>query len=93
MVLEGLREPRGEYTLVIHPATLKDSKPQRPSREAMLVEFGVLTKNGRGERREALRLLAKKYGIPTRELYNELIKTRQELGLLTQIEGRLAASP
>ena len=76
MALDGLREPRGEYTLVIHPPTHGGSSANRPTKEAMAVEFGVLTKNDGLQRRQALRLLAKKYGIPTRELYDELIKTR-----------------
>jgi 16S rRNA (cytidine1402-2'-O)-methyltransferase len=72
--LKEAKEPRGEYTLVIHPPLPTRSAPRRlPSTDQLRLEFGRLTNNS-ASRREALKILSKKYGVPSRELYALLLK-------------------
>jgi len=68
--LTGELEERGEFTLVLHgtdqaPTTHGDS----PDAASVTIEFGVLTNNDGLTRREALRRLADRYKIPSREVY------------------------
>jgi 16S rRNA (cytidine1402-2'-O)-methyltransferase len=68
--LELLGEPRGEYTLVVAPAerTQAESKSLPPNQE-ILAEFGDLTNKSECSRREALRTLAAKHGVPAKTIY------------------------
>jgi 16S rRNA (cytidine1402-2'-O)-methyltransferase len=71
--LASLGTPRGEYTLVIAPGSEKQEGPAKvPGVLDLLVEFGELTNNGRGSRREAVRRLAHKYDMSTRAMYKLL---------------------
>jgi 16S rRNA (cytidine1402-2'-O)-methyltransferase len=73
-VLETLVEPRGEYTLVIHPGGTAAATPDsQPEPNVIVREFGDMTNNG-VPRRQAVKSLAKKYGRPSRELYAMLLK-------------------
>jgi 16S rRNA (cytidine1402-2'-O)-methyltransferase len=68
--LANLREPRGEFTLVVAPGHLqRQVRSEPPEAGELAAEFGELTNSGLGNRREVLRLLAAKYGFSLRELY------------------------
>ena len=71
--LSSLALPRGEFTLIVHPAESRPTEPCFiPAGQNLLTEFGELTSNGRLSRRDALRSLARRYKIPSRELYRLL---------------------
>ena len=65
-----LGQPRGEYALVVkgHEEVVEDTRAV-PSPTEMAAEFGELTNSGSATRREVLRSLAAKYGMPARALY------------------------
>jgi len=71
--LQSLTEPRGEFTVVVSGAAPADSeRPDVPDLPALLSEFGDMTNKGVGSRRQAVRLMAEKYRISTREMYQLL---------------------
>ena len=78
-ILETLGEPRGEYTLVIHPPGTGATTESQPEPKALVAEFGEMTNNG-VPRRQAVKALAKKYGRPSRELYALLLKRGVDSG-------------
>ena len=64
--------PRGEFTIVLSPeSTGSDQAQVAPSLQTLRTEFGVLTKTV-GSRREAIRELAERYRLSTREIYRKL---------------------
>jgi 16S rRNA (cytidine1402-2'-O)-methyltransferase len=68
--LSNLGTPRGEYTLVVAPPQAQQrADVDRPREQEIASEFGELTNSGLGSRREVLKLLSAKYGIPSRDLY------------------------
>ena len=71
-LLEHFSEPRGEFTILLPPRTIPtvDVKPPEPA--AVAFELGELTKNGGLKRREALKVLADRYGIGVNALYRLL---------------------
>jgi 16S rRNA (cytidine1402-2'-O)-methyltransferase len=70
--LEALGEPRGEYTVVIAPPEKLVEQPSLPAADILRSEFGCLTNNNTGTRRDAVRALAQKYRVPSREMYRLL---------------------
>ncbi len=71
--LAHLGEPRGEYTMVVAPA--KETRVEErdlPTPTQLASEFGELTNKGSCSRREALKILASKHGIPSRTIYRML---------------------
>ena len=69
-VLERLGPPRGEFTLVVGPATkMHENKEIAISDEDALREFGELTNQMGVRRREAIAEVAKKFGRSTRDIY------------------------
>jgi 16S rRNA (cytidine1402-2'-O)-methyltransferase len=76
--LKELTTPRGEYTVVIAPPVSPNSAAAPlPGAPALAAEFGTMTENSRGSRRDAVRRLAEKYGISTREMYTLLESARE----------------
>jgi 16S rRNA (cytidine1402-2'-O)-methyltransferase len=73
LYLEQLEEPRGEFTIVV-AAPGMTSEPVRavPALPELLDEFGELTKSSSGSRREAVRNLAERYGVSSRDMYRLL---------------------
>lgn len=64
---------RGEFTLVIAPASLSvDEPPPVPSDTQLAVDFGHLTECEGLERRQALRALADRYHLTSREVFAAL---------------------
>jgi 16S rRNA (cytidine1402-2'-O)-methyltransferase len=70
-----LREERGEFTLVVEGASGNAGADHGALDAARAVaEFGDMTNNERLGRREAIRALANKYGIPARAVFDLLEK-------------------
>jgi 16S rRNA (cytidine1402-2'-O)-methyltransferase len=67
--LEAIREPKGEYTLVVAPAAEGKHPRESPDAAGMLAEFCHLTDNEALSRRSAIKQLAVKYGLTTRDVY------------------------
>jgi 16S rRNA (cytidine1402-2'-O)-methyltransferase len=66
--------PRGEFTVIIHPASSLDATPaSMPSDKALLQELGYLTDSSGLDTRRAIHRLAKKYGASPNALYRRLI--------------------
>lgn len=74
--LVAITAPRGEYTCVVWPASpaavLVGDLPGGPE---LLEEFGQITEKSRS-RRAAVKMMADKYNVTTRELYAELEKSK-----------------
>jgi 16S rRNA (cytidine1402-2'-O)-methyltransferase len=73
--LQALTEPRGEFTVVVsgaEPGLVE--QPVVPDAQNLLQEFGEMTNSWGGSRRQAVKRLADKYRIPTREMYQLLEK-------------------
>ena len=73
-VLASLSEPRGEFTVVLSPtnsaaAAAIGQYPDFDDTTARL-EFSQLTE--KLPRRQAITILARKYGLPSREVYQRL---------------------
>ncbi len=67
--------PRGEFTIVVAPAEAIPEQPvDVPDTSVLLREFGEMTNSSAGSRREAVKLLARKYRVGTREMYQLLEK-------------------
>jgi 16S rRNA (cytidine1402-2'-O)-methyltransferase len=67
---------KGEYTLVIQPATVDGIPESAESDEAIVHEFGHLTDVEGLQRRTAIKQLARKYGRGARDIYS-LIESRR----------------
>lgn len=65
-------EARGEFTVVISGKQPINVDSRDLSAAEAAVEFGVLTNNERLPRREALRVLAKRYNLPARTVFSLL---------------------
>lgn len=77
VLLEHFQEPRGEVTVVL--AGQSENTGQcvaAPSDTDLCLEFGQLTETGLG-RREALTALARRYGMPSRDLYAALERAKR----------------
>ena len=68
-LLTGLKEGRGEYTLVVGPPCPGPMAAESPSPEAIGEEFDHLTETGAVSRREAIRQLSVKYGLKARTVF------------------------
>ena len=76
-VLGQLREPRGEFTVVV--AGLPDVSPDpvvQVSDNQLLTEFGHLTEKGKG-RREAISELARRYNLRSRDVFAAIDRARR----------------
>ena len=70
---ERLKEPRGEFTIVVGPRVEEPSKaPELPQNDALAGEFLQMTKVGALTRRQAITELAKRYSISARDVYARL---------------------
>jgi 16S rRNA (cytidine1402-2'-O)-methyltransferase len=67
--LAALAAGRGEYTLVLAGPGVPAVIGQTPNREVIAREFGELTDNDGMARREAIKALALRYSIPSRDVY------------------------
>jgi 16S rRNA (cytidine1402-2'-O)-methyltransferase len=72
-VLDQLQDGRGEYTVVVTIGHETDTVRSAPvSAEALVNEFGELTKTGGAARRTAISILAKRHGLSANEVYKTL---------------------
>jgi 16S rRNA (cytidine1402-2'-O)-methyltransferase len=79
MQLQSFTEPKGEFTVVVAPAEPVPEAPvELPDAAELLHEFGDLTNSSTGSRREAVKLLARKYRVPTRTMYQMLEGERED---------------
>ena len=73
LYLQDLGEPRGEYTVLVSPASPADvATAPLPPIEQLVSEFGDLTNNDAVSRRDAVRQLAQRYGMSVRDMYQRL---------------------
>ncbi|HET7217243.1 MAG TPA: 16S rRNA (cytidine(1402)-2'-O)-methyltransferase [Vicinamibacterales bacterium] len=80
VLISSLGEPRGEYTVVIGLPDTARVRPQPPSAARMSAEFGqIVERSPQSSRRDAIRQLADKYGLPTRAVY-ALVEEGQNSG-------------
>jgi 16S rRNA (cytidine1402-2'-O)-methyltransferase len=76
-LLNEVKEPKGEYTLVIHSAvSAPEASVGAPEPAVLADEFGVLTNSEGLSRREALKRLAEKYDVPAREVFAVLERAK-----------------
>jgi 16S rRNA (cytidine1402-2'-O)-methyltransferase len=67
------QKPRGEFTLLIPPASGADAPHvPTPGPEELRLELGRIAKKSGSKRREALKLLAARYGLSVNEIYRLL---------------------
>jgi 16S rRNA (cytidine1402-2'-O)-methyltransferase len=76
-VLEGLVEPRGEFTLLLPPSEPAPATASGPSDDDLLHEFGRITEDVAGSRREAIGLLAKRHDLPRRLVYEAIERAKK----------------
>ena len=77
--LEHLTEPKGEFTLVVSGAGRDAGAPtELPAVDTLVREFGELTKNGQGTRRDIVKVLAERYGVSPRDMYRLLESGKQD---------------
>ena len=68
--LDSHLEERGEFTLVLHGSSVSvETRAEPPGPSQISHEFWLMTNNDGLSRREALRRLADRYKIPSREVY------------------------
>ena len=71
-LIDVVGTPRGEYTGVVWPSpTQRLPSKELPNGADLLSELGVLTNNS-GSRRKAVRELGRRYGLTTKQMYNEV---------------------
>ena len=75
-VLDRLREPRGEFTIVLPRAEEVGRSPGVPPEPDLLKEFGQLKDSG-VSRRASIRSLAAKYDVSSRQVYRAIEGARE----------------
>ena len=75
-VLIALREPRGEFTIVLTRGDVPDAKPEMPPAAELLEEFCHLTEAGLS-RRASIRSLAARYDVSSRLVYRAIEDVRE----------------
>ncbi len=70
---DHFREPRGEFTLLVPPAAVQENgAAATPDAAELRLELGRIAKTVGSKRREALKLLAARYGLSVNDLYRLL---------------------
>jgi len=74
-----LAEPRGEFTVALHigQLTALSKVVVEASPADVATEFGHITETGTMTRRQAISFLARKYGLPSREVFAMLEQAKQ----------------
>jgi len=71
-LIEKFKDPRGEFTVLVPPQAVDATSAQPPDAATVACELGELTNRGELKRREALRILAERYGVRVNSLYKLL---------------------
>ena len=78
--LERLSAVKGEFTVVIEIGHTAETTPGlRPSASALAKEIGQMIEHGGLSKRECISELAKRYGIPTNEVYKLIEKGKNSV--------------
>jgi 16S rRNA (cytidine1402-2'-O)-methyltransferase len=75
----SLADGRGEYTLVVAPASENRATALPPSSQDISAEFVRMTENDAMSRREAIREIAAKYGLNSRAVYSMIEEARNSI--------------
>ncbi|MGH9386010.1 MAG: 16S rRNA (cytidine(1402)-2'-O)-methyltransferase [Vicinamibacterales bacterium] len=76
-LLKQFEDPRGEFTIVIPQAKRSEAERNRPSDAEIAQEFGHITLvDPSSSRRDAIRKLAAKLGLPTKVIYASLERAK-----------------
>jgi len=80
VALERLSAVKGEFTVVIEIGHIAEiTADERPSPSALAKELGQMTEHGGISKRECIAELAKRYGIPTNEVYKLIEKGKNSV--------------
>ncbi|MGH9314696.1 MAG: 16S rRNA (cytidine(1402)-2'-O)-methyltransferase [Vicinamibacterales bacterium] len=80
-VLRVIAEPRGEYTIVVSPASSGSGEIlELPEDRALLSEFGRLTDSTSLSRRDAVARLSARYRMPQRQVYDAIERAKKSVG-------------
>jgi 16S rRNA (cytidine1402-2'-O)-methyltransferase len=79
-VLARLPEPRGEYTVVVDVGHLPEhGRLEPPTDQQLNSMLGELTDNGQFTRREAVKALARRFGLSSRDVYSAIERGRNSV--------------
>jgi 16S rRNA (cytidine1402-2'-O)-methyltransferase len=76
-LLASLGTPRGEFTLVIGPIAPSTEPPQHVSDSEIVALFGETTNHELSGRREAIAFVAQKLGIPKKQVYAAVERSKK----------------
>ncbi len=76
-ILNDLKEPKGEYTIVISGNTDQDKPIDLPPPKEIILEFCHLTDKKIVSRRSAIKTLADRYSVSSREIYTLIEKEKK----------------
>jgi 16S rRNA (cytidine1402-2'-O)-methyltransferase len=76
--LAQLEAARGEFVIVIPPGEMADEPHQVPSDQEISEFIGHVTENGKGSRRDYVRLAAQHFKLPSRAVYAALERTKKQ---------------
>ncbi|HEY2435388.1 MAG TPA: 16S rRNA (cytidine(1402)-2'-O)-methyltransferase [Vicinamibacterales bacterium] len=74
-IIERFKNPRGEFTLLLPPTPIGPAENASVDDVTLQSEFSQLTNSGGLKRREALKKLADRHGIPVNVLYRRVADT------------------
>jgi 16S rRNA (cytidine1402-2'-O)-methyltransferase len=78
-VLDTLK-PQGEFTVVVDIGHIaKYEEPRLPSDAALVEEFGEMTNIPASTKRKAVALLARKYGLPSNQVYEAIERGKKSV--------------
>jgi 16S rRNA (cytidine1402-2'-O)-methyltransferase len=70
--LKSLSQERGEFTIVVSPPVPASIEESKPSEADIYHDFWLLTNKEGCSRRDAVRQLATRHGLPAREVYRRI---------------------
>jgi 16S rRNA (cytidine1402-2'-O)-methyltransferase len=79
-ILRGLKQARGEFTIVVDLGHIVESSPaETPPDSLILHEFGQITDSGRVGRRQAVAQLATRHGRRQKDIYSAIERAKQSV--------------
>jgi hypothetical protein len=76
-ILRKIGVPRGEFTVVVGPATVGAREESSASDDEVVAEFWRTTKSGARTRRQAIAAVAQKYGRSARDVYSAVERLKK----------------